>query len=361
MKKLLFIFGTRPEGIKLAPLIIKAKESLMFDVVVCNTGQHKEMLDDVLGFFNINVDFNLNVMSSNQTLTYLSLRLMEMINEVINVTKPDIVIVQGDTTSALIGALVSFYNKIPIAHIEAGLRTFDLSSPFPEEANRNLISKISTWHFVPTLSAKTNLENEGIVENVFLVGNTIVDSVNIAKGILDNSDAITPYYFDRNKKNVLITCHRRENFGEPILNICNAILEISQRYRSEVNFIFPVHLNPNILNPVFSRLDSISNVHLLKPLNYPDLTWLLKNVDLIITDSGGIQEEAACFSKNVLILRNETERQEIVDIGLGTLVGSSTSKIIETFEFLIKNESSVKITNPFGKGNSCDLILSELK
>jgi len=343
MKKLMVVFGTRPELIKTACLIKELRKSKRFETVVCSTGQHKEMLEDLYDLFELRPDYDLNVMEENQTLSKLSSKVFQGIEEVIQKEKPDLVFVQGDTTSAVITAMVSFYNRVPVAHIEAGLRTGDKVYPYPEEINRRIISEIADFHFAPTTRALQNLE--GYVGEKVQTGNTVVDAVEWMKKKL----SLKVSY--QNK--VLVTVHRRESFGEPIKNICKAI-KILAKKNPKTQFIFPVHPNPNVKPIVFKALGSLDNVKLVEPLRYDKLIRLLSQVKYILTDSGGIQEEACSFGKHVFVLRNETERMEGVASGVATLVGNNTNDIIKK---VMQFKPSKIFDNPYGDGKASEKII----
>lgn len=360
--KVLFIFGTRPEAIKLAPVINKFKINI--DVKICVTGQHRQMLDQVLGVFNIKPDFDLNLMTTNQSLAELTSKLLISINKILVSQNFDFVIVQGDTTTAMVGAMAAFYNKIRILHIEAGLRTNNIYSPFPEEINRQIISKITFLNFAPTESNKLNLLNEGIDEkSVFVTGNTGIDSLN---WVLKNTNInLNIFPFDIfSEKYILITGHRRENFGEGFVNICEAIKRLANKYPN-IKIIYPVHLNPNVQKPVNDILSDIKNVYLIEPLDYVSFAHLMNNSFFIITDSGGVQEEAPCLGKPILVMRESTERIESNSDGFGPfLVGTDQNKILFFSEKLICDtdfyNNSAKKSFHYGEGNAADLIFEHL-
>lgn len=368
MKKILFLFGTRPEAIKMAPLIHCFSSCHEFDVKVAVTAQHREMLDQVLSFFDIKVDYDLNVMTPNQTLHELTANLISRItNEVLLKENFDYVFVQGDTTTVLASALASFYQKIKIVHIEAGLRSGDMQSPFPEEMNRVLTSKLADIHFCPTENSKKNLLNENITKNVFVVGNTVIDALLTGLDKVKNSseqDLLKKYDFiDFNKKIILVTCHRRENFGKPFEEICNALLEIAGGFENNVEIVYPVHLNPNV-KEVAHNLLKRKNIKLIAPLEYPELIWMMNKSNIILTDSGGIQEEAPSLGKPVLVMREVTERTEGVDAGTAILVGSDKSKIVFETTKLLKDvvyySKISKASNPYGDGTTSEKILNIL-
>ncbi|MEN3014137.1 MAG: UDP-N-acetylglucosamine 2-epimerase (non-hydrolyzing) [Endomicrobiia bacterium] len=365
MKKILFIFGTRPEAIKLAPLIIEFKKyPSKFKVGVCVTSQHKEMLQQVIDFFKIPVDYNLHIMEPNQTLFKITSKIIERLEKVIESFDPYLIFVQGDASSAFIGALAGFYKKIKIAHVEAGLRSYNKYAPFPEEINRILISHIADYHFAPTKQAKENLKKEGITKNVWVVGNTVIDALFLTLEIIKNDEKKYKEYFkflDFNKKIILVTGHRRESFGEPLKQICLALKEISEKFENDIEIVYPVHLNPNVKKPVFEILKGKKNIHLIEPLSYPYFVWLLNNSYFIITDSGGIQEEAPSLGKPVLVTREVTERTEAIKAGTSRLVGVNKEKIVKSAEGLLLNKPKyfkmANIKNPYGDGKSSEKIV----
>lgn len=361
MIKILILFGTRPEAIKLYPVIKYFNESDLFDVRVCSTGQHREMLDQVLNFFKIVPDYELNLMRSDQSLSILTSDILREVSRcVLAEFKPDWIIVQGDTTSAMAGALAGFYERIKIVHIEAGLRSFDLTSPFPEEMNRQVISKLATAHFCPTAIAVKNLNNEGILNHVYEVGNTIVDSVTESINLLKKSNQQSYYNLfsdiDFTKKVILVTCHRRESFGEPFRDICMALRELAD---SGYEIVYPVHLNPNIKQKASEYLQHPS-IKLLLPLAYHELLWLMSKSSIVLTDSGGLQEEAPSLGKPVLVLRNVTERMEGIEAGTAILTGSQTQKIVVESLRLLSDESHYQSMlskkNPYGDGQASSRI-----
>lgn len=364
--KLLFIFGTRPEAIKMAPLIIKGLElDSRFIIKVCVTGQHRSMLDQVMDFFELKADYDLNLMKSNQTLFSITANALEKLEPVLEESKPDYVIVQGDTTTAFAAALAAYYKKIKVIHIEAGLRSGDKYSPFPEEVNRKLAGVISDIHFAPTAQAKQNLEMENIVDQVFVVGNPVIDALlmgleKVSKKDDEYGNAFS--YLKKDTRKILVTGHRRESFGEPFKEICHAIKEIASEPNIEI--IYPVHLNPNVQQPVQEILGDCSNVHLIDPVPYPQLIWLMNNSYLILTDSGGIQEEAPTLGKPVLVMRNVTERQEGVEAGTAKLVGNKGADILKETLLLLNNPGEymkmAKAVNPYGDGTTAAKIFEIL-
>jgi len=364
MKKILFLFGTRPEAIKMAPLIKTFSSDSNYQVKVGVTAQHREMLDQVLDFFKITVDYDLNIMKPNQSLYELTSNLIiKITEEILDKEDFDYVFVQGDTSTVLAGALASFYKKIKIVHIEAGLRSSDLYSPFPEEMNRVLTSKIANFHFCPTQNSALNLENENITQNVYVVGNTVIDALFSGIKVIENSSEnifLDQYNdIDFSKKIILVTCHRRENFGKPFEEICNALLEISNSFENDVVIVYPVHLNPNIKEIAHRKLIR-KNIKLIAPLDYPNLIWMMNRSNIILTDSGGIQEEAPSLGKPVIVLREVTERMEGVDAGTAILVGSNKEKIVfETNKLLTDSDYYLKISkanNPYGNGTTSEKI-----
>lgn len=366
MKKILTVFGTRPEAIKMAPLVIKLKEDKRFDVKVCVTGQHREMLDQVLLLFNIFPDFDLNIMSENQTLPEIVSRILKNLSKVFVKFKPDIVLVHGDTSTSFASSLAAFYEKIVVGHVEAGLRTGNIYEPWPEEANRKLTGVLSKYHFAPTQISKNNLLKENInEENIYITGNTIIDALFLTKSKLEKDDIIKFnlskefYYLDDNKKLILVTAHRRENFGEGFKKICNALEEIAKK-NTDVQIVYPVHPNPNVQKPVKRILSNVKNIFLVNPLEYLSFVYLMNRSLFIITDSGGIQEEAISLGKPVLIMRETTERPEAVTMGNVKLVGTNKDKIVSETNYLIKNTKGyvkmANITNPYGDGNACEKI-----
>lgn len=369
-KKISVIFGTRPEAIKLAPVILKLKEDNTFDINICVTAQHREMLDQVLKIFGIIPDVDLNLMKPNQTLSSLTANIIESIDSYFLKHKPDIVIVQGDTTTVMAVSITAFYHKIKVAHVEAGLRTNNKYSPFPEEINRVITSRIADYHFAPTEISKQNLLNEGInSELIFVTGNTVIDALFIAsKKVKENTPQVTGLknnsIVNEDVPYILLTGHRRENFGEGFINICEAIYELAEKYEN-FNFIYPVHLNPNVREPVERILKNKKNIFLLEPQTYLPFIYLMINSYLILTDSGGVQEEAPSLGKPVLVMRDNTERPEAVTVGTVKLVGTDKSKIISEVSKLIENEEEYKkmanAVNPYGDGLASNRIKKILK
>ncbi|MDD2492708.1 MAG: UDP-N-acetylglucosamine 2-epimerase (non-hydrolyzing) [Bacilli bacterium] len=364
MKKVLFVYGTRPEAIKMAPLIMEFKKRTdLFETKVCVTAQHREMMDQINLFFGIRPDFDLNLMKKDQSLTSLTAEATTSLDLVYKQFTPDLVFVQGDTTTAFLGALIAFYNHIQIAHIEAGLRSFNKLSPYPEEVNRRLISCMADIHFAPTNQAMLNLRQEGIDNNVFVVGNTVVDALLLGLNIVQSQEREVSKQFDYlnfSQKIILVTGHRRESFGQPLNQICQAIKEIAIS-DSSVQIVYPVHLNPHVQGPVLDILSGIKNIFLINPLGYRELIWLMSKSYLVITDSGGIQEEAPSLGKPVLVTRDVTERMEGVAAGTARLVGTNKEIIINNVLDLLSNQDSykqmAKSVNPYGDGQTCQRIV----
>ncbi len=337
-----------------------------FSVEVCTTGQHLEMLEQVMSFFQIKADYALKLMKPNQSLFDITTIGLGLLEKVLEQSRPDLVLVQGDTTTAFIGALAAFYKQIPVAHIEAGLRSGKKYAPFPEEINRKMVSGLADFHFAPTARAVANLQKENVHHNVFLTGNTVIDALLYAveKTRKDPSMRQAFDFLDPAKKTILITCHRRENFGQLFENICDALALLSQRYK-EAQFVYPVHLNPNIRDVAHRKLAGYSNIFLIEPLNYPELVRLMDQSYFIITDSGGIQEEGPALGKPVLVIRDVTEREEGIAAGTAVLVGTDKEKIIRETTLLMENETRYnqmsKAVNPYGDGTSAQQIICHLK
>lgn len=358
-RKILVCFGTRPEAIKLIPLVHECASRPDFEVKVCVTSQHREMLDQVLELFEVAPDYDLDVMTPNQTLPRLTADVLKSTFEAIIREKPECIVVQGDTTTTLAVALAAFYAKTPIAHIEAGLRTQNKFAPFPEEMNRRIASCLTDWHFAPTARAREALLAEGFpAERIFVVGNTVIDAIlKILPKARRNDPAIKARLsmIRTDRRMLLITGHRRENFGQGFLNICNAILSIA-RTNPNLEIVYPVHLNPNVQTPVLEILSGLSNVHLLPPQDYLSFVWLLDRCHLVLTDSGGVQEEAPSLGKPVLVMRETTERPEAVEAGVACLVGANTDAIARETQRLLDDDSRYcamsHVQNPYGDGAS---------
>jgi UDP-N-acetylglucosamine 2-epimerase (non-hydrolysing) len=364
--KILLCFGTRPEAIKMAPLYHELKKHAILEVEVCVTAQHREMLDQVLDFFNIIPDYDLDLMQPNQTLNELSANILFKIDEILTLVKPDLVLVHGDTTTSSMVALAAFHLGIKIGHVEAGLRTYNKQAPFPEELNRQLTSRIADIHFAPTKVAVQNLLTEGILQkNIVETGNTVVDalfwtvnkieSVNYTNPEIEKLKNSIPLH----KKIVLVTGHRRENFGEGFLHLCEALLKVSER--EDVVIIYPVHLNPNVKEVVYEMLSGKGNIFLISPVSYPAFVWLMQQSFLIVTDSGGIQEEAPSLGKPVLVTRTISERPEGLAAGFSVLVGTDKQEIINNIHTILDNVTSLKISkNPYGMGDATKKIIDYL-
>jgi UDP-N-acetylglucosamine 2-epimerase (non-hydrolysing) len=367
--KILFIYGTRPEAIKMAPLLTEfCKFPELFNIEICLTGQHREMLDQVNHFFNIKAHYDLNMMKPNQTLYDITTEGLNGLKDVMKRSKPDLIFVQGDTTTAFIGALAGFYEKIKVAHLEAGLRSFDIYSPFPEEINRKLVGQIADFHFAPTQKAVDNLRREGVEKNIYLVGNTVIDALFLGLDIINRNGKDEKFSsfkdIDFQKRIVLITGHRRESFGEPFENICYAIKECAIRY-PDVQFVYPVHLNPNVRSVVNRILCEMKNIFLIEPLDYPQLIWLMSKSYLVLTDSGGIQEEAPSLGKPVLVMRDVTERMEGIESGTAKLVGTNKDVILNSLISLLDSTTEynkmANSVNPYGDGKTSGNVLEIIK
>ncbi len=369
MKKILFIFGTRPEAIKMAPLISELEKSGdFFEVKICVTGQHREMLDQVLNFFGIKPDFDLNLMKQNQTLFDITADAIRGLGGILNTYEPDLIFVQGDTTTAFAGSLAGYYKKIRVAHLEAGLRSGNRYSPFPEEVNRILAGHIADFHFAPTTAARENLLSENIRENIHVVGNTVIDALFLGLEIIRSGDEkkYADYFnfLDFSKKIILVTGHRRESFGAPFENICSALKEIAAR-AEDAQIIYPVHLNPNVREPVNRILKNRERIHLVEPLDYPYLIYLMDRSCFVLTDSGGIQEEAPSLGKPVLVMRDVTERMEGVRAGNARIVGTDPDKIVGESVKLLRSRGHYnrmsRAKNPYGDGTASRQIADILK
>lgn len=367
--KILICFGTRPEAIKMATLYHVLKKSEVLEVKVCVTAQHRQMLDQVLDFFEINPDYDLNVMKENQSLNELSGQIFIKIDEVLQEYKPELVLVHGDTTTSTISSLAAFHRGIKVAHVEAGLRTFNKHSPFPEEINRQITGRIADYHFAPTSNSQKNLINENICqENILVTGNTVIDSLlwtveKLEKSYVNETISSLKSKIDFTKKIILVTGHRRENFGEGFMNICEALIKVAKN--KDVQIVYPVHLNPNVKEIVMKQLNGYENIFLIEPLDYPTFIWVMKNSFMIITDSGGIQEEAPSLGKPVLVMRETTERPEALAAGTVILVGTSVDKIVNSAELLINEASEYRKVsrahNPYGDGKASERVLHFLE
>ncbi len=376
MKKIMLVFGTRPEAIKMAPLVKEfQKHPKDFKTVVCVTAQHREMLDQVLGLFDIQPDYDLDIMKPGQNLYQITSNILLGLQEVFEKSKPDIVLVHGDTTTTLATSLAAFYQKIAVGHVEAGLRTNDIYSPWPEEGNRQVTGRLATYHFAPTNESGANLLKENVdTSNMIVTGNTVIDALisvvkkiktdNKLKDILKALIYEKGYEVDESKKLILVTGHRRENFGQGFLNICSALKELALKYPN-VDIVYPVHLNPNVQKPVNEILSNVNNVYLIAPLDYEPFVYLMSESYFILTDSGGIQEEAPSLGKPVLVMRNTTERPEALKAGTVKLVGTNEKKILaECIELFENSKSYQKMSrshNPYGDGKACEKIVEYLK
>lgn len=381
MKKILLVFGTRPEAIKMAPLVKEFQKFLeKFETVVCVTGQHREMLDQVLNLFKITPDFDLNIMKQGQDLYDITSRVLLGMRDVLQEVKPDVVLVHGDTTTSTATALAAFYQQIPVGHVEAGLRTHDIYSPWPEEMNRLITSRIAEYNFAPTELSRQNLLNEGVSDSkIFVTGNTVIDALHLVIEKIKSNQEIKEQLaqslkksgFDVNRitsgrKLVLITGHRRENFGNGFIQICSAIKTLCEKY-VDVDFVYPMHLNPNVRKPIqeiFGTESSLPNMFFIEPLDYLPFVFLMEKSHIILTDSGGIQEEAPGLGKPVLVMRDTTERPEALAAGTVKLVGTDCNKIITEVSTLLDDtfqyEQMSKAQNPYGDGKSCQRIRNGL-
>ena len=370
-RKVLTVFGTRPEAIKMAPLVKALDGDKNFQCRVCVTGQHREMLDQVLNLFNIKPAYDLKIMRTHQKLNELTASILMQMNNIIEVEKPDIVLVHGDTMTTFAATLASYFMQTPIGHIEAGLRTGDLYSPWPEEGNRRLTSTLARYHFAPTNTARDNLLAENIpFGNIIVTGNTVIDAVLAVRDRINSSPSLQSElstnfpFLTKNSNFVLVTGHRRENFGSGFENICKALRTISLRFPN-TQIVYPVHLNPNVQVPVINYLSDINNIHLIPPLDYLQFVYLMMRSEIILTDSGGIQEEAPSLGKPVLLMRDTTERPEAVKAGTVKLVGTTPEKIVlEVSKLLTESDYYLSMSeahNPYGDGNASEYILNALR
>lgn len=367
--KVCCLFGTRPEAIKMAPIIRELSASSQINLQVSITGQHREMLDQVLSFFSIKPDYDMDLMTPGQTLAELSSRVILETDRMLTKLKPDMVIVQGDTTTAFLGGLTAFYQKIKVAHVEAGLRSGNMHSPFPEEMNRVMLSRITDVHFPPTRKAEENLRNEKVGGVIKTVGNTVIDALLWAREILEQKPRHSFQELfngiDFTKKVILVTGHRRESFGQAFEEICAALKDIAEEYKDDIEIVYPVHLNPNVQEPVFRILSGANNIHLISPLDYPNLVWLMSQAYVVLTDSGGIQEEAPSLGKPVLVMRDVTERMEGIQEGTARLVGTKRENIVTNLRELIDDASVYRkmanAVNPYGDGTAAKQIRETLE
>lgn len=380
MRKIMLVFGTRPEAIKMAPLVRELqKYPKDFETVICVTGQHREMLDQVLRIFDIKPDYDLDIMRQGQDLYDVTAKVLLGMREILKEAASDMVLVHGDTTTSTAAALASFYQKIPVGHVEAGLRTHNIYSPWPEEMNRQITGRIASYHFAPTSLSRQNLLDEGVPENrIHVTGNTVIDALHwVVERIkddkeldckLENQLREAGYNVGRDRRLVLITGHRRENFGKGFINICNAIKTLSVRH-PEVDFVYPMHLNPNVRKPIHEvfgeDLSNLDNTFFIEPLEYLNFVYLMERSHIVLTDSGGIQEEAPGLGKPVLVMRDTTERPEALEAGTVKLVGTDYSKIVDNVSVLLEDSSAYekmsRAVNPYGDGKACGRIVSILK
>lgn len=360
-KKVIVAVGTRPEAIKMAPVILALKNESWLDVRVLATAQHRHLLDQVMRFFNIHYDIDLDIMIHNQTLSALTARLLHKVDSIFMYEKPDAVLVQGDTTTVMTVALACFYHRIAFGHVEAGLRTWDLQNPFPEEANRVIAGKLARWHFAPTEGSRQNLLKEGVPDSdITVTGNTVIDALLMTAG----KDLELGIDLDPDKRLVLVTSHRRENFGEPFRDICRALRMLAEA-NPDVQFLYPVHPNPNIKNVAHEFLSGLPNFILCEPLDYAPFIAAMKRAYIILTDSGGVQEEAPALGKPVLVLRDETERPEAVDLGVVKLVGPNYERIVYEMQQLLDDEDAYRAmargVSPYGDGKAAERIVEILR
>ncbi len=359
--KIICTVGTRPEAIKMAPVILALKQQPWADVKVLATAQHRNMLDQVLNFFGITPDFDLDIMQPNQALTTLTARLLLELDKVLIAEKPDVVLAQGDTTTVMTMSLACFYHRIPFGHVEAGLRTWDIQNPFPEEANRVIAGRLTRWHFAPTESSRQNLLKEGIADSdITVTGNTVIDALLMTA----SKELEIGIELPEDKRLILVTSHRRENFGEPFRNICRALRTIAEK-NPDVQVLYPVHPNPNVKDVAIELLGDCANIKLCDPLDYAPFIAAMKRAYLIISDSGGVQEEAPALAKPVLVLRDETERPEAVEMGVVKLVGPNYDKIVNEAQILLDDAAAYKAVargiSPYGDGKGSERIVAVLK
>lgn len=365
MRKVMTIFGTRPEAIKMAPLVkeLEAREGIQS--VCCVTAQHRQMLDSVLDIFSITPDFDLDVMEPRQTLSTITTKCLLGMEEVFRQVQPDLVLVHGDTSTTFAGALAAFYHQIPVGHVEAGLRTWDKYSPFPEEMNRSLVGRMAELHFCPTQANRRNLEAEGIREGVFVTGNTVIDALQttVKKDCVFRTEALNR--LDPARKQIVVTCHRRENYGQPMENIMSALRELAVKYEDRVELIYPVHLSPVVQEAAHRYLDGLPNVYLIPPLLADEMHNLMARSDLVMTDSGGLQEEAPALGKPVLVLRRETERPEAVAAGTVRIAGTEKADIVAMATRLLEDPEAYRemahAVNPYGDGQACRRIVDAIQ
>lgn len=382
MKKVLLVFGTRPEAIKMAPLVKELQKKNNIETIVCVTGQHRQMLDQVLQLFEIAPDYDLNIMQQGQDLYDVTSRVLVGMRDVLKESKPDIVLVHGDTTTSTAAALAAFYQQIPVGHVEAGLRTHNIYSPWPEEMNRQITGRIASYNFAPTPLSKANLLKEAVEEkSIIVTGNTVIDALYWVVDKIKEDQALSKELkkmlalagydesrLEQNKRMVLITGHRRENFGEGFINMCSAIKELGNKYPN-VDFVYPMHLNPNVRKPIHQvfgeNLENLGNIFFIEPLEYLSFVYLMEKSSIVLTDSGGIQEEAPGLGKPVLVMRDTTERPEALEAGTVKLVGTDYDKIVDGVSRLLDDsayyEQMSRAVNPYGDGKACLRIVETLK
>ncbi len=363
--KVMTIFGTRPEAIKMAPLIKELNKSDKIKTIICITAQHREMLDQVMDIFDIRADYDLDIMQERQTLVSITINALDGLDKVIKETKPDLVLVHGDTSTSFIGSLAAFYNQVPIGHVEAGLRTFDKYFPYPEEINRRLTGVMADLHFSPTITNKNNLLKEGVKEDtIYITGNTVIDALQttVQEGYKFKTNLLQKIDYE-NKRVILVTAHRRENLGQALENICKALKEIIERYK-DTEIIYPVHLNPIVQETASKILGNIERVHLIAPVDVQELHNIMNKSYMILTDSGGLQEEAPSLGKPVLVLRNETERPEAVEAGTVKVIGTNKDTIIKAASELLDNKKEynkmAQAVNPYGDGKASERIVAAI-
>ncbi len=363
--KVMSVFGTRPEAIKMAPLVLELEKNPNIESIVCVTAQHRQMLDQVLEIFDIKPDYDLNIMKERQTLVGITARVLEGLDEVIKEAKPDIVLVHGDTSTSFVGALAAFYNQTMVGHVEAGLRTYDIYSPFPEEMNRNLTGRIAQMHFSPTIQNKNNLLKENVLEeNIYITGNTVIDAMKttVKENFVFDTELLNKIDFE-NKRVITMTAHRRENLGEPLENICKAVKRLVEKY-DDIEFVYPIHMNPAVRETVNAILGDMDRVNIIEPINVDELHNLMARSYMVMTDSGGIQEEAPSLAKPVLVLRRETERPEAVDAGTVKIAGVDEEVIFKMACELIDNKEAynkmAQAANPYGDGNASLRIIDAI-
>ncbi len=362
--RVLSVFGTRPEAIKMAPLVKHLAALPEFESLCCLTGQHRQMLDSVMEIFRLRADFDLNIMQANQTLSSITSRTLLGMEDVIETAKPDLILVHGDTSTTFAGALAAFYHKVPVGHVEAGLRTWDKYSPFPEEMNRTLVSDIAALHFCPTENNLRNLEQEGVAGSKFITGNTVIDAMKttVRPDFVFSVPELNGLDF-LNRRVIAVTCHRRENYGEPMRNIMEAIRELALDHE-QVEIVYPVHLSPVVRECAFGILDGVPRVHLIEPIDVENMHNLIARCRFVLTDSGGLQEEAPALGKPVLVLRRETERPEAVEAGTVKLAGVDKHEILALSEELLTDEDAyarmAHAVNPYGDGRACERIARDI-